>query len=124
MNKSLSTFAVSGALMLFSISPALCADENAASANTPNAPVPEKIKERILAKFDANHNGVLDPDEKAAAQQFRKERREKMLARFDKNGDGQLDADELAAAKAARQERQEHRKAKSGAQPAATPTQQ
>ena len=42
---------------------------------------------QLLEKFDANHNGVLDPDEKAAAkaerEAHRAERQAKMLERFD-----------------------------------------
>ncbi len=37
----------------------------------------EKIKEMILQKFDANNNGVLDPDEKAAAMKAMQERKGK-----------------------------------------------
>ncbi len=58
-----------------------------------------KAKERIMAKFDTNHNGVLDPDEKEAFKAAREEHREKMLAKFDTNGDGKLEPNEKAAAK-------------------------
>jgi len=60
---------------------------------------------RILARFDTNHNGVLDPDEKAAMEKFKAER----LAKYDKNGDGKLDQSEREAMKA---DRRAHRKNK------------
>ena len=53
----------------------------------------------MLEKFDTNHNGVLDPDEKEALKAAREKHREKMLAKFDTNGDGKLEPDEKAAAK-------------------------
>ena len=48
-----------------------------------------KIKEKVLAKFDTNHNGVLDGDEIKAFQQWRKERREKKLEQTGTKGSGQ-----------------------------------
>ena len=62
---------------------------------------------RMLARFDTNHNGVLDPDEKAAMEKFKAER----LAKYDKNGDGKLDASERQAMKA---DRRAHHKNKQG----------
>lgn len=35
-----------------------------------------KLKEKVLAKFDANHDGKLEADEIAAFKQWRKEHRE------------------------------------------------
>lgn len=36
-----------------------------------------KIKAKVLEKFDANHNGVIDGDEVAAVKKWREERKEK-----------------------------------------------
>jgi len=80
----------------------------------------EKIKEMLLQKFDANKNGTLDPDEKAAAMKAMQERKggspkggspgakdegpmmAKLLQKFDTNKNGVLDPDEKAAAMKAR----------------------
>lgn len=95
----------------------------------------EKLKEMILQKFDANKNGTLDPDEKAAAMKAMQERRggspkggssgepakgggpmqAMLLQKFDANNNGVLDPDEKAAAMKAMQER----KGKSGRFPGA-----
>jgi hypothetical protein len=56
-----------------------------------------KREARLLAKFDANHNGVLDPDERAALEKFEAERKAERIAKFDKNGNGKLDKSERAA---------------------------
>ncbi len=55
-------------------------------------------------RFDANHDGVLDEQERAAARQAieahraeRERRRAEFLERFDTNGDGRLDEAERAA---------------------------
>ena len=64
---------------------------------------------QLLEKFDANHNGVLDPEEKAAAkaewESHRKEREAKMLERFDANHNGTIDPEEREAMKAQRETR-------------------
>ncbi|MBB5035675.1 EF-hand domain-containing protein [Prosthecobacter vanneervenii] len=81
----------------------------------------EKMQQLALQKFDANKNGVLDPDEKAAAMKAMQERKggapgakggpgkgpmqEMILQRFDANKNGVLDPDEKAAAMKAMQER-------------------
>jgi hypothetical protein len=73
-------------------------------------------REMILQKFDANKNGVLDPDEKAAMIKAFQERKggatkgggqmqEMILQKFDANKNGVLDPDEKAAAMKAMQER-------------------
>jgi Ca2+-binding EF-hand superfamily protein len=58
---------------------------------------------RILERYDANHNGVLDPEEKAAMQADRearhKEREARLLAKYDTNHNGVLDPEEKEAAK-------------------------
>lgn len=98
----------------------------------------EKMREMILQKFDANKNGTLDPDEKAAAMKAMQERRggspkggtpgssadspkgggpmqAMLLQKFDANKNGTLDPDEKVAAMKAMQER----KGKSGGFPGA-----
>ena len=63
----------------------------------------------LLEKYDANHDGVLDPEEKAAAkadwEAHRKEREAKMLERFDTNHNGTIDPEEREAMKAQREAR-------------------
>ena len=69
----------------------------------------------MLAKFDANHNGVIDPDEQAAMDKAKAE----MLAKYDKNADGKLDKTEREAMKA---DRRANRKGKNKNSPATTGT--
>lgn len=91
----------------------------------------EKIKEMVIQKFDANKNGTLDPDEKAAAMKAMQERKAAspkggstdakgpmqamILQKFDANKNGTLDPDEKATAMKAMQER----RSKSGGSPGA-----
>ncbi|MEJ1973693.1 MAG: hypothetical protein WDM96_14890 [Lacunisphaera sp.] len=84
---------------------------------TPAAPAPgadHPFGQRLLERFDANHDGQLDDTERAAARaawqirraqrtELRKElrdrlqeRRQEVLAHFDRNGDGRLDENERA----------------------------
>ena len=87
----------------------------------------EKMREMMLQKFDANKNGTLDADEKAAMMKVMQERKggapgatggakggaakgggqmqAMMLQKFDANKNGVLDPDEKAAAMKALQER-------------------
>lgn len=62
-----------------------------------NHPMPPR-KAAMLAKFDANNNGTLDPEEKLQRREARKELRAKkrtaMLAKFDANKNGTLDKQE------------------------------
>jgi len=64
---------------------------------------------QLLEKFDANHNGVLDPEEKAAAkaewESHRKERQAKLLEKFDTNHNGTIDPEERQAMQAQREAR-------------------
>ena len=57
----------------------------------------------LLEKYDVNHNGVLDPEEKAAARkdwEARKAARQaRMLEKYDVNHNGVLDPEEKAAAR-------------------------
>ena len=107
-------------------------------ANAGGGQYREKMKEMALQKFDANKNGTLDPEEKAAAMKALQERKgdspkggapgakgtpakgggqmqEMILQRFDANKNGVLDPDEKAAAMKAMQER----RGKSGGIPGA-----
>jgi Ca2+-binding EF-hand superfamily protein len=78
------------------------ADQNPNVASDPGcATKREGFKEKMLAKYDANKNGVLDADEKAKMrsdfQAKRTEKKAEILARFDTNKNGVLDPDEKAA---------------------------
>ncbi|WP_395749961.1 hypothetical protein [Prosthecobacter sp.] len=94
----------------------------------------EMMKEMLLQKFDANKNGTLDPDEKAAAMKAMQERKggtpkggeagkdggpmqAMLLQKFDANKNGVLDPEEREAAMKAMQDR----KGKSGGIPGAGP---
>jgi Ca2+-binding EF-hand superfamily protein len=61
-------------------------------------------KAALLAKYDVNHNGVLDPEEKEAAKKDwearRAEHQAKMLEKYDTNHNGKIDPEEQAAIKA------------------------
>ena len=52
---------------------------------------------RILEKYDANKNGVLDPEEKAAFERDREARRAEFIKKFDTDGDGKLSDTERQA---------------------------
>ena len=68
---------------------------------------------QLLEKFDANHNGVLDPEEKQAARAEFKAKREQgreqhqaaMLQKLDANHNGTIDPKEREAMKAQRETR-------------------
>lgn len=86
------------------------------------------MQQMILQKFDANKNGTLDPDEKAAAMKAMQERKgdatkgggklqEIILQKFDANKNGILDPEEKVAAMKAMQER----RGKSAGIPGTTP---
>ena len=67
---------------------------------------------QLLEKFDANHNGVLDPEEKEAAKKEfgarREARRAEMLKKYDTDGDGKLsDSEREALRKDTREHHQE-----------------
>jgi hypothetical protein len=53
----------------------------------------------MLDKYDANHNGQLDPEEQAAFDRDREARRAEFMKRFDTDGDGQLSEAEKQAAR-------------------------
>src|SRR5438067_12684274 len=56
-------------------------------------------KAKFFAKYDTNHNGVIDEEEKAAIRKDFAANPEGDLKRFDKNKDGKLDDEEIAAIK-------------------------
>jgi Ca2+-binding EF-hand superfamily protein len=56
-------------------------------------------KAKFFAKYDKNHNGVIDENEKDAIRKDYAADPNGDLKRFDKNGDGKLDDGELAAIK-------------------------
>ena len=56
-------------------------------------------KAKFFAKYDTNHNGVIDPDEKDAIRKDYAANPDGDLKRFDKNKDGKLDDEEIAAIK-------------------------
>lgn len=62
--------------------------------------------QRLLARFDSNHDGVLDASELEAIHQFRQQRHFRKLKRFDSNGNGQFDPMEKQAMNVARARRQ------------------
>jgi Ca2+-binding EF-hand superfamily protein len=53
----------------------------------------------VLEKYDANKNGQLDADEKAAFERDREARREEFIKKFDTDGDGKLSEAEKEAAR-------------------------
>ena len=61
--------------------------QDAAPANQPELSPAHKLKP-FEKEFDANHDGKLDPTEKAA-----------MISKYDKNGNGKIDKEELPAKK-------------------------
>jgi Ca2+-binding EF-hand superfamily protein len=56
-------------------------------------------KAQFFAKYDKNHNGVIDADEKEAIRKDYAAKPDGDLKRFDKNHDGKLDDEEIAAIK-------------------------
>lgn len=109
------------ALSLFAATliPVLAAAADPGST-TPATPRPElnPRQREMLEKFDKNHDGRIDDEEKLAARAYMrgmagapKERYKKALKLFDKNGDGKLDEAEKAEAEKAREEFQANREA-------------
>ncbi len=59
----------------------------------------EGPKARLFAKYDTNHNGVIDGTEIDALRKDYASDPNGELKRFDKNKDGELDDEEIAAIK-------------------------
>jgi hypothetical protein len=80
-----------------------------AQPSTQSAKQRKTVQQNILAKYDANHDGVLSAEEKQAMRKIASDRKETRLAKFDKNNDGKLDrAERRAARNAERKERAAH----------------
>jgi EF hand domain-containing protein len=68
---------------------------------------------QLLEKYDANHNGVLDPEEKEAARkefrarraQGREQHQARLLEKFDTNHNGKIDPEERQVMQAQREAR-------------------
>lgn len=71
-----------------------------ALAQPPVPSAPAGHRAEILAKYDLNHDGTLEPDERAALRQDRRERfqarRAELLKQYDANQDGKLEPAERA----------------------------
>jgi Ca2+-binding EF-hand superfamily protein len=70
----------------------------------PPRPTPD-----LLPKYDTNHNGKLDLQERLNIQNDAAESARKEFRRYDVNGNGKLDPDELKAARQAEQQERERR---------------
>lgn len=84
----------------------------------PGRPDLNPRQRELLEKFDRNHDGRIDDQEKLAARTYlrgmgggNRERAKRALKLFDKNGDGMLDAAERAEAEKAREHYQANRSA-------------
>lgn len=100
--------AMAAAILLVSSASALAGDRHQDRHKNHSA----QKSQRMLEKFDANRNGVLDPDEREAMREAKKQRRGKhrmgykmKMKRFDKDGDGKLSPAEKQAMKAAMEQR-------------------
>lgn len=82
----------------------------------------EAHRRRLIERFDADKDGKLNEEEKAAMDKFiemrkqkrhsrdgqpERQRRQRMLKRFDKDGDGQLNDEERAEMERVMKERRE-----------------
>lgn len=74
----------------------------AVNTSTPEPKVAPMRKE-LLEKYDKNHDGVIDADERAAFAKDRESRKAERLQKYDKNHDGKLDESERAAMRADRE---------------------
>ena len=75
----------------------------------PHRPLLAALREKLIKRFDADGDGALSEEERAAARETLKQRgaewREKILDRFDADGDAQLSDEEKADAREAIKER-------------------
>ncbi|PYQ55163.1 MAG: hypothetical protein DMF78_03140 [Acidobacteria bacterium] len=51
----------------------------------------------MLERYDTNHNGKIDPEERAAIKADREARRAEILKKYDTDGDGKLSPAEREA---------------------------
>jgi hypothetical protein len=84
------TFVIFLSLLLLAL-PGSSAEKKGGKENGPKA--------KFYAKYDTNHNGVIDADEKAAVRKDFAAAPDGDLQRFDMNKDGKLDDEEIAAIK-------------------------
>lgn len=94
------------------------AADPAPAHSAPTRPELNPRQRELLEKFDKNHDGRIDDDEKLAARAYmrgmaggQKEHYKKTLKLFDKDGDGKLNDAERAEAEKAREEFQANREA-------------
>jgi hypothetical protein len=78
-------FAMMAAALLAGAGAALAANESAVGHDHG-----DWGRDRILETYDANKNGQLDPDEKAAFERDREARRAEFMQQLDTDGDGKL----------------------------------
>jgi Ca2+-binding EF-hand superfamily protein len=105
------------AAMLIPVLTAAAEPGSTAPANT--RPELNPRQRELLEKFDQNHDGRIDDQEKLAARSYMRgksgggpqERYKKALKLFDKDGDGKLNETERAEAEKAREEFQANREA-------------
>jgi hypothetical protein len=113
MKKTIAALVVVTAAASISIARAEQGDDKGMGGHRHGRRGPDQAQ--LLEKYDANHNGVLDPEEKAAAkadwEANRAEREKKMLERFDANHNGVLDPEEKEAAHKEWRARDEARRA-------------
>ena len=81
--------------------------------------LPPKLRQKLLERFDADGDGQLDDEEKAAAKEAFKA---KLKERFDRNGDGELDARERRALERALRFRKRMRQRHGGGGEGTAPT--
>lgn len=119
-NTAMASRSLALSLLAATLIPVLAAAAEPGSAAPANSRPELNARQReLLEKFDANHDGRIDDQEKLAARSYMRgktgsgpqERTKKALKLFDKNGDGQLDAAERAEAEKTREEFQANREA-------------
>ena len=71
-----------------------------AAVNTSTPAEAKPVSKELLEKYDKNHDGVLDADERAAMKKDQPARKAERLRKYDKNHDGKLDESEKAAMEA------------------------
>jgi hypothetical protein len=72
---------------------------NTQAEEKPTSQPRKTIQQNLLNKYDANKNGVLDPEEKEMMRKAREDRRAADLQKLDTNKDGKISRAERAAGK-------------------------
>src|SRR6266508_122966 len=76
------------------------ADSPAADLPANGSKPPElTARQKLMAQFDLDKNGKLEPAEREAYLKYLEDERKKFIEQFDKNGDGVLDEEERKAAR-------------------------